>query len=692
MHSMSDETVTFAELGLHELVAAAIDDAGYEVPTPIQARTIPPMLDGRDVLGQAQTGTGKTAAFALPLLSRIDLKRRDPQALILAPTRELALQVAEAVKVYASKLPGFHVLPIYGGTGFEGQLRALKRGVHVVVGTPGRVMDHMRRGTLSLAGLDTLVLDEADEMLRMGFIDDVKWVLEHAPEDRRIALFSATMPRAIKQIAEAHLTNPVVVQIEQKTRTAETVRQRCRVVPHHQKLDVLTRVLETEPYDGMLIFVRTKNGTVDLADKLEARGVATAALSGDVPQRRREELVNQLKQGRIDVLVATDVAARGLDVQRLTHVVNYDPPHDTESYVHRIGRTGRAGRSGEAILFVTPRERHIVRNIERSTRTKIERLLLPTTDEVNAQRLTKFKERWADGIGGHRAEAFAGIVEELVAEGHDPIELAKAAAALSQGDEPLLLDRPPRWEQDAVAWNNRHPGDATRRDNRGHDHGGRHDRGGRNDRFDRNSGPPRGPRGGDEAMERFRLDVGHREQVRPGNIVGAIAGESGLAGNRIGRIDIQHDHTLVDLPAGMPPELFRRLSNAWVAGKQLALTKVGPGESGGGFSHGPRGRGGRHGGDRPRDSRPRFDKRGPRRDDRDQRPNRNRPERSHSERDAAPATGRGDAGSGETQRPSRPAPRTPDGAYMKRPSAGAKPPKKRGSKKKNADKGKPKRK
>ncbi|MFT6396782.1 MAG: ATP-dependent RNA helicase DeaD [Bradymonadia bacterium] len=686
--------ITFADLGLHPLVQAAVDAAGYEVPTPIQIRTIPPMLEGRDVLGQAQTGTGKTAAFALPLLSRIDLDRREVQALILAPTRELAIQVAEAVKTYAAKLPGFQVLPIYGGTAFDGQLRSLKRGVHVVVGTPGRVMDHMRRGTLSLKGLDTLVLDEADEMLRMGFIDDVKWVLEQAPEKRRIALFSATMPRVIKQIAEAHLNDPVVVQIEQKVRTAETVRQRCRVVPHHQKLDVLTRILETEPYDGMLIFVRTKNATVELADRLEARGIATAALSGDVPQRRREELVNALKKGRLDVLVATDVAARGLDVERLTHVVNYDPPHDTESYVHRIGRTGRAGRSGEAILFVTPRERHIVRNIERSTRQKIERLLLPTTDEVNALRLTKFKAGWADSIGGARAEAFAGIVEELIAEGHDPIELAKAAAALTQGDEPLLLDRPPRWEQDAVAWNNRHPADAGARDNNQgggrNDRFDRNDRNNRNDRGDRNQGPPRGGRSGEEAMERYRLDVGHREQVRPGNIVGAIAGESGLAGNRIGRIDIQDDHTVIDLPAGMPPELFRRLSNAWVAGKQLALTKIGPGESGGARSHGPQGRSGNAGADRPRDTRPRFDKRPSsidRPDGGESRPDRARPARD-AEHATAPSEGPSDASS----RSSRPVPRTPDGAYMKRPSATPDAPKKRGSKKKNVDKGKPKRK
>ena len=649
---------SFESLGLRPEIVAAVADAGYEVPTPIQALTVPPLLEGRDVLGQAQTGTGKTAAFALPLLSRIDIENRRPQALVLAPTRELALQVAEAVKTYSSKLKGFHVLPIYGGTPFDGQLRALRRGVHLVVGTPGRVMDHMRRGTLALDALDTLVLDEADEMLRMGFIDDVNWILEHAPEDRRIALFSATMPRAIQSIAEQHLRDPEVIKIEAKSTAAKTVRQRCRIVPHHQKLDVLTRVLETEEYDGMLIFVRTKNGAVELADKLEARGVSTAALNGDVPQRRREELVGQLKSGRIDVLVATDVAARGLDVERLTHVVNYDPPHDTESYVHRIGRTGRAGRSGEAILFITPRERHIVRSIERNTGQRIDRLLLPTTDEVNQQRLARFKESWAAGIDAPGADAFGAIVEELVAEGHDPIALAKAAAAMSQGGQPLLLDRAPKWEQDAIAWANRHPQDRP---------------GPRTDR------PPerreRSPRGshGPEPMVRYRLEVGHEDGVRPGNIVGAVAGESGLSGNRIGHIQIESDHSVIELPKGMPAGTFRRLSGAWVCGKQLALTEIGPAAPGHGHGRRPS-RGG---------------------------PSRDRAERPHRERPRSGTTGKGkrpERSAGGPPRAAAEGPRrrpTPDGdrPYMKRPSPAAGPAKKkRGSKKATPNKGRPKRK
>ncbi len=571
---MTNPDTTFAELGLLPALLQALDAAGYEAPTPIQARTIPPMLEGRDVLGQAQTGTGKTAAFALPLLSRLDLDRAEIQALVLAPTRELALQVAEAIRAYAAHLEGFHVLPVYGGTGFEGQLRSLRRGVHVVVGTPGRVMDHMRRGTLKLDALDTLVLDEADEMLRMGFIDDVKWVLEQAPPDRRIALFSATMPPVIRKIAAQHLTDPIEVRIADQKATPETVHQRYRVVPHHHKLDVLTRVLESEPFDGMLIFVRTRNGAVDLAEKLDARGVAVAALNGDVPQHRREQIVDQLKSGRIDVLVATDVAARGLDVDRLTHVVNYDPPHDTEGYVHRIGRTGRAGRKGEAFLFVSPRERHIVRAIERNTGQRLERLLLPTTDEVNLRRVERFKERVARTIGSDEASGYVEIVRELTADGHDPVDVAAAIAVIGQGDEPLLLDAPPRWEREAVEWQRR---DRQQPAGRGAPRRG-------------NVGKARPPgaartgdrRPGNEPMQRYRVEVGHNDGVQPGNLVGAIAGESGLKGRFIGHIDIQADHATVELPPDMPEAILQRLQRAWVCGKELNMSR----EDGGGPSPG----------------------------------------------------------------------------------------------------------
>ena len=560
---MTTQIPPFSELGLHEDVLRALHDVGYEVPTPIQAQTIPPLLEGRDVLGQAQTGTGKTAAFALPVLSRIDIGQRLPQTLVLAPTRELALQVAEAMQKYAAHLDGFRVLPVYGGTGFQGQLRALKRGVHVIVGTPGRVMDHMRRGTLDLSELDTLVLDEADEMLRMGFIDDVKWILEHAPEDRRIALFSATMPPVIRRIAREHLRDPIEIRIEQATRTAETVTQRFRIVPHHHKVDVLTRVLESEPYDGMLIFVRTRNGAVELSDKLTARGIACDALNGDVPQHRREQIVNQLKAGKIDVLVATDVAARGLDVERLTHVINYDPPHDSEAYVHRIGRTGRAGREGQAILFLTPREKHIARSIERSTGQKMTKLMLPTTEEVNAQRLARYREQITEAIGSEDAAPFREIVAELIAQDHDPVDVAAAIALVGQGDDPLLLEAPPKWERDAIAWRERHrKGEHQRSDARK-----------REEKFRERPGKP-GPGGKGEPMETFRVAVGYRDGLRPGNLVGAITAEAGLEGRFIGQIDIRTDYALVELPTGMPNELLRLMQGVRVCGKRLEMKRT----------------------------------------------------------------------------------------------------------------------
>ncbi|HED19640.1 MAG TPA: DEAD/DEAH box helicase, partial [Gammaproteobacteria bacterium] len=366
--SESNTVTSFSEMNLAAPLLKAIEDVGYEQPSPIQAKSIPVLLEGRDLLGQAQTGTGKTAAFALPLLSRLDLSLREPQLLVLAPTRELAIQVAEAFQTYARHLKNFHVLPIYGGQSYEIQLRQLRRGVHVVVGTPGRVMDHMRNGKLKLDSLQALVLDEADEMLRMGFIDDVEWVLEQTPDTRQIALFSATMPKVIRKVAERHLNNPVVIKIDQKTATAETIRQRYWQVSGLHKLDALTRVLEAENFDAMLVFVRTKTATVELAEKLAARGHACEALNGDIQQKMRERIVERLKKGQIDILVATDVVARGLDVRRISHVINYDIPTDVEAYIHRIGRTGRAGSPGDAILFVSPREKRLLRSIEKTIR------------------------------------------------------------------------------------------------------------------------------------------------------------------------------------------------------------------------------------------------------------------------------------------------------------------------------------
>ncbi|MGB5677281.1 MAG: DEAD/DEAH box helicase, partial [Gammaproteobacteria bacterium] len=384
---MATNTVTaFDQLALNKPLLAVLNEVGYETPSPIQAQTIPLILQGKDVLGQAQTGTGKTAAFALPLLSRLDLKQKDPQVLVLAPTRELAIQVAEAFQKYASHMKGFHVIPIYGGQDYRGQIRALQRGVHVVVGTPGRVMDHMRRGTLKLGKLSALVLDEADEMLRMGFIEDVEWILEQTPPHRQIALFSATMPQQIRRIATEYLNEPEQITIKSKTTTVDTIRQRFWPVSGVHKLDALTRILEAEPFDAMIVFVRTKIATSELSEKLEARGYASAPLNGDIAQTQRERTITQLKNGKLDIIVATDVAARGLDVERVSHVINYDIPYDTEAYVHRIGRTGRAGRQGDAILFVAPREKRLLSAIEKATRKKIEIMELPTTELINDKR------------------------------------------------------------------------------------------------------------------------------------------------------------------------------------------------------------------------------------------------------------------------------------------------------------------
>jgi ATP-dependent RNA helicase DeaD len=431
---------TFRELALSEAVLRGLEGVGYESPSPIQAATIPVLLSGADMLGQAQTGTGKTAAFALPALSRLDLAGRDPQVLVLVPTRELALQVAEAFQRYAAHLPGFHVLPIYGGQSYQPQLNALRRGVHVVVGTPGRVIDHMNRGTLNLAKLTMLVLDEADEMLQMGFIDAVESILEQTPRGRQVALFSATLAPAIRRIAQRHLRAPVEVTIRAKSGTSARIRQRCWMVSGLHKLDALTRILETETFDGMLIFTRTKQSTVELAEKLEARGFSAAALNGDIPQAQRERTVARLRAGEVDIVVATDVAARGLDVERISHVVNYDAPYDGESYVHRVGRTGRAGRSGEAILFIAPRERSLLRAIERATRQKIEPMELPTVDAVNASRVAKFKVRISETVAKGRAAEFRPILRELETETGMPlIDIAAALASLGQGESPLLL-------------------------------------------------------------------------------------------------------------------------------------------------------------------------------------------------------------------------------------------------------------
>ncbi|KAF1687687.1 ATP-dependent RNA helicase [Pseudoxanthomonas broegbernensis] len=568
----------FGDLGLPEPLLAALADVGYESPSPIQAATIPALLAGRDVLGTAQTGTGKTAAFALPVLAKLDLSRNKPQALVLAPTRELAIQVAEAFQRYAVRIPGFQVLPIYGGQGYGPQLAALRRGVQVVVGTPGRVIDHLERGSLDLSQLQCLVLDEGDEMLRMGFIDDVETVLQKTPPSRQVALFSATMPAPIRRIAQTYLKDPVEVTIAAKTTTSANIRQRYWFVSGLHKLDALTRILEAEPFDAMIVFARTKAATEELAGKLQARGVTAAAINGDMQQQQRERTIAHLKDGRLDVLVATDVAARGLDVDRISHVLNYDIPYDTESYVHRIGRTGRAGRSGEAILFVTPREKGMLRAIERATRQPIEEMRLPTVQAVNDRRVTRFFERISGALETDGLEPYRDLVDRYAGE-HDvgATEIAAALARLLQGDTPLMLDASVEPEQRP------HAARAPRemREPHGHGNGAPAARGPRAPRGHDDDGfaprPPRAPKppraAPESGMETYRVEVGHAHGVKPGNIVGAIANEAGLESRYIGRIDIHDDHSILDLPEGMPPEVMAHLRKAWVVGQQLRISR-----------------------------------------------------------------------------------------------------------------------
>jgi len=574
---MTTDTVTaFSDFTLNESLLKALDEVGYESPSPIQAATIPLLLEGRDIIGQAQTGTGKTAAFALPLLSNIDLRGKDPQVLVLAPTRELAIQVAEAFQKYASKLKGFHVLPIYGGAEYSGQIRALKRGVHVVVGTPGRVMDHIRKGTLKLDSLKALVLDEADEMLRMGFIDDVEWVMEQIPEERQIALFSATMPDQIRRIATKYLNNPEQVTIKQKTATASTIRQRFWPVSGLHKLDALTRILEAEDFDAVIIFVRTKSATIELSEKLEARGYSTGAINGDIQQNQRERMIQNLKNGKMDVLVATDVAARGLDVPRISHVINYDIPYDTEAYIHRIGRTGRAGKQGDAILFVAPREKGLLKSIERATKKPIEIMELPSTELINDNRVVKFKQRITDTLAKEGLEFFTNLIEQYQQEHNIPAEeIAAALAKLIQGDTPFLLQNKPikqskeRWDRDDK------PSRGRDRDRSRRSRNDRGDRGERNEGGKRRERSPRKERSEPEAgMKRFRLEVGHDNKVKPGNIVGAIANEAGIDSKFIGRIDISDDHSFVDLPNDIPKDVFNDLKKVRVGGKQLQISAL----------------------------------------------------------------------------------------------------------------------
>jgi ATP-dependent RNA helicase DeaD len=558
------EIPTFESLGLRKPMLQTVSALGYESPSPIQLEAIPPLLEGRDILGQAQTGSGKTAAFALPLLARLNLKQRSPQILVLAPTRELAIQVSEAFQKYANNLKGFHVVPIYGGQDYRVQFRALDRGVHVVVGTPGRVMDHMRKGSINLDNLQCLVLDEADEMLRMGFIDDVEWVLEQIPSEHQTALFSATMPKQISKIAKNYLKDPALISIKDKTTTVSTVRQRYWMVSGMHKLDALTRILEVENTDGILVFARTKIMTTQLAERLEARGFAAEALNGDMAQRLRESTVNRLKSGKLDILIATDVAARGLDVPRISHVINYDVPYDTETYVHRIGRTARAGREGDAILFVSPREKRMLRSIEKATRTKIERMDLPSHSIVNERRVDKFKQRITDTLANtDDNKLFSEIVESYCIE-HDvtPIEMASALASMAQGDSPLVLDNDDKIKFDHVDQPER--GGRRRRDDRGDRKVQRK----RNDKKNKPSTPVT------QGMERFHISVGKAHGVKPASIVAAVSDVAGLTDKEIGCIELHDRFSFIELPFGLSTSIFNELKKTKIAGEKLSISIV----------------------------------------------------------------------------------------------------------------------
>jgi len=549
----NEPQLAFADLGIDERVLHALTDVGYESPSPIQAATIPPLMQGRHVVGLAQTGTGKTAAFAVPILSRIDLSQRTPQALILAPTRELAIQVAEAVGKYARHLSGLHVLPIYGGQSYGIQLAGLRRGAHVVVGTPGRVIDHLNKGTLDLTELRFLVLDEADEMLAMGFQEDVETILADTPDDKQVALFSATMPAQIRRIAKRYLTDAAEITVKTKTVTAANTRQRFIQVAGQRKLDALTRVLEVEPFEAMIVFVRTKQATEELAERLRARGHSAAAINGDIVQAQRERTIGQLRQGDIDILVATDVAARGLDVERISHVVNYDIPHDTESYIHRIGRTGRYGRSGDALLFVTARERHLLRAIEKATRQPITEMALPSIDDVNFTRVARFGDAITASLDSAELPMFRRLIDDYE-QAHDVSlnDIAAALAVLSQDGESFLLKPEP-----PTAKRPKEHAAAVRRDKPGRS-GGKASAG-----ESRTAGGP---------MATYRIRVGRRHKISPGSIVGAIANEGGLTRADFGHIDIQADHSLVELPANLSADTFERLRRTRISGQLIGLT------------------------------------------------------------------------------------------------------------------------
>lgn len=616
--NQAENDVTFSDLALPEELLKVLNEIGYEKPSPIQSASIPVLQSGSDIIGQAQTGTGKTAAFALPLLAKIDVSLRKPQALVLAPTRELAIQVAEAINTYSKYMKGFQVVPIYGGQSFPVQLKQLARGPQVIVGTPGRVMDHMRKGKINWDCMHTLVLDEADEMLRMGFLEDVEWVLEQTPEDRQIALFSATMPKEIKRVADRFLDKPKEIKIKTKTATATTIEQSYLTVSHHNKLDALTRILEVEETDAIIIFARTKTATVELADRLGARGYAAAAINGDMQQSAREKTIAQLKNGRLDILVATDVAARGLDVPRISHVINYDITQDVESYIHRIGRTGRAGKEGKAILFVTPREKRMLYTIEKHSGKKIQRIGLPTTDEINDQRVDRFKAKITEKINSGDLAPYLEILENYQLETDQTgIQIAAALASLAHDKSPLLVeDLPSPKEQQRERRERSESGSNYGRESRGRDRGGRDSKPHRKGQSRSGKDFPKDAETLAEfpniEMRRYAIMVGFQAGIKPGNVVGAIANEIDIESKYIGHIKIYDDFSTVDLPGKLPKDAISHLKKVRVCGKPMNITKAAEFsfdklKAGGNNSNGGKGRrsegfDGKKGGKKPRRS------------------------------------------------------------------------------------------
>jgi ATP-dependent RNA helicase DeaD len=582
----------FDDMNLSPAVFSVLKNVGYTTPTPIQSLTIPHLIQGKDMIGQARTGTGKTAAFAMPLLSRIDLDNKRPQVLVLTPTRELAIQVAESFKTYGAKMKGLNVLSVYGGQSYGIQLNQLKRGVHVVVGTPGRLMDHMRKKTVSFADLFCVVLDEADEMLHMGFIEDVEWILDRTPDDSQTALFSATMPTPIKKIAQKYLTTPKEIIVKPDSSELATINQQFWMVNGTKKTQALTQILEGVSFDGVIVFTKTKTATLDVTKALEDKGFKAEALNGDIAQNARERTVNRLKTGRIDILVATDVAARGLDVDRISHVINYDMPPKVEPYVHRIGRTGRAGRTGQAILFVGRNERWMLRHIERVTKQKIEEIDLPSNKVINKKRVADFKLSITQALASEELNIFQELIEGYAQEQDIPVaQVAAALAKLAHGDTPFLLS-PQKNKKKAVVKTakkdrvknrqnlsprpDRMPSRQGRLKTRQDLPEGKHlSAKKQKPKQINNIDSPKEEivKPVETGMERYRIEVGRRHGIQAGNIVGAISNEAGLDGKYIGNININKEFSFVDLPYGMPKETFTLLKKTWVKSQRMDISK-----------------------------------------------------------------------------------------------------------------------